>query len=490
MQHAKSSTPGKEQALPADKGTPPLSFPGQSAGEGPAPWPDGQPPGGQPTGGQPQSDQPQGGQPTGSQPQSGQPQGGQLPGSRPDLRTRRVPGQPADRHPADRQPRIASRRTASRRTPAGGPPARGPRQVRQPGRPVAPGAQQRALVAMILGLLAIFGLFSVSDLIGLGDLRRSILLVVFSFLIGAVALWLGVSAVVRSRRTATGRPRGSVSAIILGSIGILFSGSAADHFRRAVEAVLRLLPVHAGCQYAGRAAYLPGPAQAVGAYGDQQAPHISLRPRRAHLATAAQTARDRIPGRRARRRSPLHRPTDPGRSCARRRLRLPSATRRAKPPGNVGASAWAAARLPASRRSDSQFTTPAVTAAATPTSRMDTAATCQPDGPTTESRPSPSGPPANAARAPVTQPASAPEANPHSGAASTATVGAARAIRNPPNAPARYGRASTATDSQAGSALCTPAGSAASIGKAGSDPGLSQSGPRPFRPRTRTRDPA
>jgi hypothetical protein len=29
---------------------------------------------------------------------------------------------------------------------------------------------------------------------------------------------------VRSRRAATGRPRGSVSAIILGSIGILFSG--------------------------------------------------------------------------------------------------------------------------------------------------------------------------------------------------------------------------------------------------------------------------
>jgi hypothetical protein len=79
-------------------------------------------------------------------------------------------------------------------------------------------------VALLLGLLAIFGLFSISDLIGLGDLRRSILLVVFSFLIGAVALWLGVSAVVQSRRAATGRPRGSVSAIILGSIGILFSG--------------------------------------------------------------------------------------------------------------------------------------------------------------------------------------------------------------------------------------------------------------------------
>ncbi len=83
--------------------------------------------------------------------------------------------------------------------------------------------QQRALVALVLGLLGMFGLFSVSDLIGLGDLRRSIFLVVFSLLVGAFALWLGVSAATRSRRAAGGRPRGAVSAIVLGSISILFS---------------------------------------------------------------------------------------------------------------------------------------------------------------------------------------------------------------------------------------------------------------------------
>jgi hypothetical protein len=84
--------------------------------------------------------------------------------------------------------------------------------------------QQRALVALVLGLLGMFGLFSVSDLISLGDLRRSIFLVVFSLLVGAFALWLGVSAATRSRRAAGGRPRGAVSAIVLGSISILFSG--------------------------------------------------------------------------------------------------------------------------------------------------------------------------------------------------------------------------------------------------------------------------
>src|ERR1035437_1655186 len=114
MQHAKTSTPGKEQALPADKSPPPLSFPGQSAGEGPAPWAGGQLPGGQPPGSQPPEGQPPGSQPPGSQPPGGQPPGGQ--------------------------------------------PPRGPRQARQPGRPPAPGAQQRALVALVLGLLAMFGL--------------------------------------------------------------------------------------------------------------------------------------------------------------------------------------------------------------------------------------------------------------------------------------------------------------------------------------------
>ena len=38
----------------------------------------------------------------------------------------------------------------------------------------APEESQRALVALVLGLLAIFGLFSVSGLIGIGNLRRSI----------------------------------------------------------------------------------------------------------------------------------------------------------------------------------------------------------------------------------------------------------------------------------------------------------------------------
>ncbi len=75
----------------------------------------------------------------------------------------------------------------------------------------------------MLGLLSMLGLLGVSDLIGVGNVQRYVYLVAFSLCVGATALWLGVSAVTRSRRTGTGRPRGAVSAIILGGIGVLFS---------------------------------------------------------------------------------------------------------------------------------------------------------------------------------------------------------------------------------------------------------------------------
>jgi hypothetical protein len=88
----------------------------------------------------------------------------------------------------------------------------------------SPQLQQRALAGLLFGLLSMFGLFAFSDLIGqLGDLRRTALLVGFSLFVGAISLWLGITAVTRSRRAATARPRGAASAIVLGSIGVLFS---------------------------------------------------------------------------------------------------------------------------------------------------------------------------------------------------------------------------------------------------------------------------
>ena len=94
-------------------------------------------------------------------------------------------------------------------------------------------------------------------------------------------------------------------------------------------------------------------------------------------------------------------------------------------------AAEAASRLRGSRRSIHQLAAPALTAEVTPISRIATRPTCQPDGPTAASRPSPSGPPDKAASRPTTQPAAAPETNPQTGAASRTGVGMIRTVSTP-----------------------------------------------------------
>jgi len=82
-------------------------------------------------------------------------------------------------------------------------------------------------------------------------------------------------------------------------------------------------------------------------------------------------------------------------------------------------------------------------------------------------RPSPSGPPENAAPRPATAPVAAPAVKPHSAAASITGVGVIRTVTIPANTPARYGVARTRTVTQAGPADFPPGGRAASIGKTG-----------------------
>jgi hypothetical protein len=122
------------------------------------------------------------------------------------------------------------------------------------------------------------------------------------------------------------------------------------------------------------------------------------------------------------------------------------------------------------RRSISQFAAAAVSAAVTPICSMATRPTCHPDGPTVANRPSPSGPPENAAARPARAPVAAPAAKPHRAAASITGVGVTRTVTMPANIPARYGVARTRTVIQAGPADRGPEGRAASIGKTGSAP--------------------
>ena len=73
---------------------------------------------------------------------------------------------------------------------------------------------------MGMGVLSLLGLFLASGL------RHAIYVVVGTLVIGAVGAWLGSTAMSRARRGRTGRPRGAVAGVVLGLLGLAFSGLA------------------------------------------------------------------------------------------------------------------------------------------------------------------------------------------------------------------------------------------------------------------------
>jgi len=84
--------------------------------------------------------------------------------------------------------------------------------------PPDPVLRQRAVVAVALGVLSLFGLA-----LGLGNLRRGVFVAVVTLVFAAAAIWLGAGASRRARRSGTARPRGSVTAIVLGGFGLAVS---------------------------------------------------------------------------------------------------------------------------------------------------------------------------------------------------------------------------------------------------------------------------
>lgn len=84
--------------------------------------------------------------------------------------------------------------------------------------PPDPVQRQRALMALVLAVLSLLGLA-----FGLGNLRRGIYVAVLTLLFAAVAIWLGITATRTARRRGTARPRGAVSAIVLGGFGVALS---------------------------------------------------------------------------------------------------------------------------------------------------------------------------------------------------------------------------------------------------------------------------
>ena len=84
--------------------------------------------------------------------------------------------------------------------------------------PPDPALRQQAAAAFSLGVLSLLGL-----VLGLGNLRRGVLVAVVTLLFAVAAIWLGVSSNRRARRSGTARPRGAVSGIVLGGFGLAFS---------------------------------------------------------------------------------------------------------------------------------------------------------------------------------------------------------------------------------------------------------------------------
>ncbi len=84
--------------------------------------------------------------------------------------------------------------------------------------PADPALRQRALAALTMGVLSLLGLA-----LGLGNLRRGILVAIVALLFAVTAIWLGVSTSKKTRRSGTARPRGAVSGIVLGGFGLAFS---------------------------------------------------------------------------------------------------------------------------------------------------------------------------------------------------------------------------------------------------------------------------
>jgi hypothetical protein len=70
----------------------------------------------------------------------------------------------------------------------------------------------------VLGGLSLVALFGLG-----GDLRRFVYLLIFSAVIGVTSAVIGISALLKARRTGSYRPRGAVGGIVLGALAAVLS---------------------------------------------------------------------------------------------------------------------------------------------------------------------------------------------------------------------------------------------------------------------------
>jgi len=107
------------------------------------------------------------------------------------------------------------------------PPARhplpGPLQQRRP--PAGPALQQRAFAALMLALISLFGMIVLS-----GNLHRAPVVLAVTLIIGGTGLWLAITAMSRSSRDGSARPRLVILATVLAAVGTGLSALALAGF--------------------------------------------------------------------------------------------------------------------------------------------------------------------------------------------------------------------------------------------------------------------
>jgi hypothetical protein len=111
----------------------------------------------------------------------------------------------------------ADQNFGARRTGPGQPSQRPARQGRT--RPPERELRQRGIACLVFGVMSLIAI-----LFGFGpDPRRGIYLVIFSSLVGIAAIVIGVSAIAKSRRAGSYRPRGVIGGIGLGALATVVS---------------------------------------------------------------------------------------------------------------------------------------------------------------------------------------------------------------------------------------------------------------------------
>jgi peptidoglycan/LPS O-acetylase OafA/YrhL len=86
--------------------------------------------------------------------------------------------------------------------------------------PAEPRLQQRGVAALALAVLSLLAMVLI------GNLQRAAAVAAVAFAVAVIALVLAISALSAAKRARTRRPRGAVVGVVLGVIGLLFSGFA------------------------------------------------------------------------------------------------------------------------------------------------------------------------------------------------------------------------------------------------------------------------